>query len=207
MSKNKGYPTKYKIVRDLSYAAEIFYRMGVKHAAELGDDEEVERLLHVDDDYSHGQLPGEVAYDIYSLKFYRIFCDEVIVILNKSRCLQLTWFLRSEFEELALKRSMLSLLIYQYRKGLKHGLKVDLDRAREFWDECNDGRDHHFLFSDASYKQLIYLDTIKHRCNKIYSIRKRGAEEIDKPTRSTLILSKFIGDAIYEYKTGSKKYI
>jgi len=99
------------------------------------------------------------------------------------------------------------LLSYQYRKGISHGIKIELERAKEYFEQGNNGRDHHFLFSPASYKIMNYLDLLKHRCNKIYSIRKREREEIEKPTRSTLILSKFIADACLEFKIGSKKYV
>lgn len=214
MSKNSGKLTKWKLVREFSWGCEFFYRKGVLDAHKVGDESEIFKMLDIDNDYTMGNIIGELPQNIYSQKGYNLFSDSVIMCLNKIKAFNLTMFLRMP-EDINLKRSMLSLFVYQYRKGLSHGLKVSFQDATYFYENPVKegfskgymGRFHNCLLSKLNYKIMVYLDLIKTRSNKIYSLRVQGKEDKDSPTRSTLILSNFISDAIIAFKTGKNNLI
>lgn len=178
------------IVGDICKGCEYLYRKGAKDAAFSGDRGEIESVCDRNDSYTTLQfLDGKLCINNNQFKLY---IDEVIVMLGKIKAAELRNFMRLAVGSNFVKMNICSIFDFYYRKGLRDGLKSDKAACKRFFENVNLGSVHDHLLGKGKFSPNEYMDMVKYHINKIHTTRKEAEIKSTMSQLSTMFAEEMI---------------
>lgn len=190
----------FPIVRGLLSCAEFNYRLGV-YDSRNQDSEWLKDIYEREDGFTTSRRVSEDEETfLRPSRKMDILVDRIIMEARTLRADDFAGWMRRDIAHWR-ARDIAALLDSQYRRGLKHGVRLrDAKKCEEFFSTVRNGNQHPLLFGTgvnkvSSYSLFAYCDLIKHNCNQIYLSREMAGH----PASANRISSE-IGRAVMEEK-------
>jgi hypothetical protein len=184
----------YRAAVNMLALCEWSYRRGVLDSSQAGDAEYVRRIADREDGYSTFQTTSDGPYNADVKRELKVWIDKMIAVCREIYADALADYLRLERTD-TIRRDVLAVVDYQYRLGLRHGLRLrDRRKGREFYDDLNRGNSHHHLLDRQKWTTSQYFDRIKNVINTIHTARL----EAKLPSTLDRLSNKFLNLIVHE---------